>query len=253
MTRTLLTVLLISLFGSLVASCDKIDTPSEEVIKAKIVGKWKTESRDGVETPTNKKIVTTMTADGAMYSTVLLNSKWHLSKEAVYTITGNKFASSSTRTQSEGIITAIDDNVLEFSDYTSSTPKGTHHYDKYVNARVTNDFSESIIGMWEGVELTGEVTFGAENHRWEFKNNGTYAYYTKNSSTGNWSPDPSNSGNVYYVDGDFLSFRWIRENVEYQEWWDIKYCNSNEMLWYALRLNEDKSSFETTLKMKRVN
>jgi len=193
-----------------------------------------------------------MNSDGTMATTVLIQSKWRLSKDFSYSITGNKFKASSSKVTNEGIVTAIDDKIFQLVDFVVTTPGGSHRYDKYINIRVSNDFSKSIIGLWEGEELTGEITFGAADHRWEFKNDGTYVYYTKDAVSGSWLPDVTNSGNVYYVDGDYLSFRWVKSAVEYQEWWDIDRCDDTEMIWSALRVADDESTFETTLKMKRI-
>ena len=37
-----------------------------------------------------------------------------------------------------------------------------------VSHKITADYSKDIIGLWEGVEMTGESTHGTADHRWEY-------------------------------------------------------------------------------------
>ncbi|MCQ2332936.1 MAG: lipocalin family protein, partial [Paludibacteraceae bacterium] len=108
-----------------------------------------------------------------------------------------------------------------------------------------------IIGMWEGVEMTGEETYGDANHRIEYKADGTYVYYDKDGDDWKLSEDVDNE---YNVDGDWLASRWrpkAGEDFEY-EWWDIVEIKDGTMKWSALREKEDGTRYTTTFTWKKI-
>ena len=121
---------------------------------------------------------------------------------------------------------------------------------KYVKVNV--DYSKDIIGLWECVEITGESTFDSPDHRWEYKDDGSYTYYSKDAD-GNWIADATNSGNEYYVDGDFLATRWTMNGKETRESWDIEKCDDSEMIWSALRIGKNGKEFTTKVVLRRVS
>ena len=116
---------------------------------------------------------------------------------------------------------------------------------------VTADYSQDIIGMWEGVEMTGDETYGDANHRIEYKADGTYTYYDKVGDS--WVPS-KNAGNEYNVDGDWLATRWQpTEGADYEyEWWDINEIKDGTMKWSALREKGDGTRYTTTFTWKKI-
>jgi len=52
---------------------------------------------------------------------------------------------------------------------------------KYV--KVSVDYSKDIVGLWEGVEMTGYETYGNAEARIDYKADGTYTYYKNNFCT----------------------------------------------------------------------
>ena len=122
---------------------------------------------------------------------------------------------------------------------------------KTVLAKVTSDYSNDIIGMWEGVEMTGYETYGNAEHRIEYFADGTYIYFNK--VDGYWVPS-TNVENEYNVDGDWLATRWRPEaGDDYNyEWWDIDYIKDGMMKWSALREKEDGTRFTTTFTWKKI-
>lgn len=117
--------------------------------------------------------------------------------------------------------------------------------------KVTADYSQDIIGMWEGVEMTGDETYGDANHRIEYKADGTYVYYDKDGDDWKLSEDVDNE---YNVDGDWLASRWrpkAGEDFEY-EWWDIDEIKDGTMKWSALREKEDGTRYTTTFTWKKI-
>lgn len=213
-------------------------------MKAKLVGKWKNTTSAGKLIPTDSKGVLTFTVEGKQYTTFLKDDKWVCSNKVSYTLNGNKYSNS---LGSSFIINDIRDGKMYLSDV--NTYRG--HMDDLQMTLVTNDFSKAIIGYWEGVEMTGEETYGTKDHIWEFRADGTYVYHTKNAE-GKIVADSSNTGNVYFVDGDYLGFRWVKDGIAYKELWDIDACSNDEMIWSAIREKADGTQFKTTLKTKRV-
>lgn len=117
---------------------------------------------------------------------------------------------------------------------------------------VTTDYSKAILGMWEGVSMTGEKTYGDEEARILYQADGTYTYY-KNYA-GIWFPS-ENVDNVYSIDKTSLVHRWCPEDgADYiSEWWNIDYIKLGKMRWTALRERTDGSSYATTFIWKAVN
>lgn len=108
--------------------------------------------------------------------------------------------------------------------------------------KVTADYSRDILGTWIGTDHEGFVTEGDYNHRWEFKLDGTFVYYTKDAGD-NWVPDSHNKNNKYVMDGDWLSTYWEYDGVKKQEQWDVEYLSNGQMKWKNYRIT---SSGETS-------
>lgn len=241
------------------AACDEKDTPQEltfeEQIRQNIVGKWKSVAEDKEEDLTNLRTIMTFAADGTLEvsrSSLDGESQWMSHFPTAYTV------SDSTVTYAKTVksrVIAISEKEMQLQ---TSEPSRIWKF-----VKVENDFSKAILGMWEGVELTGYETFGDEKHRWEYKSDGTYVYYRQDKS-GDWIPS-ADALSEFTVDGDWLATRWIdADGVENREWWDIDKCDAGEMLWSALRDRNDSSAkrdslgrpepdvFRATFRMKRV-
>lgn len=228
----------------------------EQEFKEKIIGKWKTYSSDGAISITDAKVVNEYFSDGTVKGTILNKGYWECSTLSSYTIEGDTYTKENiingninSSNYITGTIVSITDSYFTLKDYIIPPYE---NYQEMVFERVTVDYKQAFVGLWEGVSMTGDETYGAANHRWVYKKDGTYVYLTKNTA-GEWEADPTNTGNIYYVDGNFFGSRWFKNDVEYREWWDIDYCNETEMRWSALRQKEDGSYFTTTMTMKRVN
>ena len=85
--------------------------------------------------------------------------------------------------------------------------------------KATVDYSEAIIGTWEGhCTSEGSVFDDGQKHRWQYKADGTYVYYVKDGD--NWVPG-DNTLNEYFVDGNLLCTRWVDQGQENREWWEV--------------------------------
>lgn len=252
-----ITILIVAALA--LVSCKKdnneIELTFEEQIRQNIVGKWKSVAEDKEEDLTNLRTIMTFSADGTLEvsrSSLDGKSQWMSHFPTTYTV------SDSTITYAKSVnsrVIAISASEMQLL---TSDP---HQVWKFV--KVSNDFSKAILGTWEGVELTGYETYGDQKHRWEYKPDGTYVYY-KLDMSGDWIPS-TDVMSEFTVDGDWLATRWMdTDSVEYREWWDIDRCDSDEMLWSALRDRNDSSAkrdslgrpepdvFRATFRMKRV-
>ena len=118
--------------------------------------------------------------------------------------------------------------------------------------RITADYSEDIIGMWEVTEMTGEETYNDDNARLAFLADGTYRYYRKDD-TGDWQLVSTRDVEEYFVDGDWVATRWQETGGEMNyEWWDIDEIKDGQMKWSALREREDGTRFKTTFTWRKV-
>lgn len=245
-------ILLIALTGLIVmgsfTSCKKEKEETE--FKQKIVGRWKAFSYEGMLLPTNSKAVDELFADGTSICTDFSGKEWICSQARTYNIDGNKYKKyDGEQTTLTATIVAINDSYMKFIN--GYFPTIYTYFDEYVMERVNVDYSKSVVGLWEGVEMTGSETYGGVNYRCRYNDNGTYVYYTQNGQ-GEWVVDPSDTSSNYYVAGNLLGSCWYLNGIKYSECWDIDYCNDTEMKLSALRMNDDNSLFTTTMTFKRV-
>lgn len=117
---------------------------------------------------------------------------------------------------------------------------------------MTVDYQNDIIGMWEGkVSSAEDDNSDSELHRWEYKADGTYAYYSEGGGTWIRSDDVLSE---YFVDGPLLCTRWKNsaDSKEIREWWEIESIQNGVMKWKALRMRDNGTTYTTTFEMKKV-
>ena len=231
--------------------------PSESVIKEKIIGKWKGITQDGAELTTNGRTVLTFNADGKRtVSTSRFESNtneyiWRNKQSGTYAIQGSQLKNYLDTNYGYDVaiynIDVIDDSQL------AMTMQNLNPGRKSVYKRVTADYSEEIIGLWEVTEMTGEETYNDDNARLAFLADGTYKYYRK-SDAGDWQLVSTREVEEYNLDGDWLATRWQEKDGEMNyEWWDINEIKDGKMKWSALRERKDGTRFTTTFTWKKVS
>ena len=262
--HVLLTSVMLAATAGLTAACTSNDdnpaTPSglsESVIKEKIVGKWKGATQDGTELTTNGRTVLTFNADGTRtVSTSRFESNvneylFRNKQSGTYVIEGSQLKNYLDTNDGYDVaiynIDVIDDSQL------AMTMQNLNPGRKSVYKRVTADYSEDIIGLWEVTEMTGEETYNDDNARLAFLADGTYKYYRK-SNAGDWQLVSTREVEEYFVDGDWMATRWQETDGEMNyEWWDIDEIKDGQMKWSALREREDGTRFTTTFTWKKVS
>ena len=235
-------------------------------IPENIIGKWMAAERNGQPELTNKKNVYTYVSPTkaivsiSRSSKTVEGSKWVDHTEADVAIDGNKVTVTShpdehTTAVDEYIITAINDTEFTAGLKLTVTVNGNvvlnnKHIVRF--EKVTSDLSAAIVGTWEGhvTNSEGSEFDDGETHRWEYKADGTYVYYVKDGD--DWVPYEGNTLNEYFVDGVLLCTRWIDNDVENREWWEIVSIKDGVMKWKALRQKEDGSTYTATFEMRKV-
>lgn len=236
------------------SSCSKnYDGPSESTIKSKIIGKWKSTYANGIEELTNEREIRSFYEDGTSTSSSTKFNDWLSKTYENFSVKDNIITIQRLIDNNivEQTVSDIDDDSYSISrfrylQHPEFTSKRTEVFKK-----IHVDYTDSIVGLWEGVDIEGDTTYGSIDHRWEYRADSTYTYYVMEN--GEWIPS-ENPFNEYNVDGDWLVSRWIQEEggeMNY-EWWDIEKCDSYEMIWNGLRQREDGTRFNTKFIMRRV-
>jgi len=261
--HVLLTSVMLAATAGLMTACTSNDDdpatpsgPSESVIKEKIVGRWKGATQDGTELTTNGRTVLTFNADGTRtVSTSRFESNtneylFRNKQSGTYAIEGSQLKNYLDTNDGYDVaiynIDVIDDSQL------AMTMQNLNPGRKSVYKRVTADYSEDIIGLWEVTEMTGEETYNDDNARLAFLADGTYKYYRK-SNAGDWQLVSTREVEEYFVDGDWMATRWQETDGEMNyEWWDIDEIKDGQMKWSALRERDDGTRFKTTFTWRKV-
>ena len=115
-----------------------------------------------------------------------------------------------------------------------------------------DNFSRDIIGMWEGVEVTGDETNGNDEARIAYFDDGTYIHYSKVTDV--WFPRRADASE-YVIEGNKLTSRWKPEDAEnyISEWWNIDAIKGGVMKWSARRERNDGSQYTSTFTWKKVD
>ena len=252
--------------ASVFTSCsDDKDSVSDNLAE-KIIGKWIVADADGQPLLTNVKRVYTFVSDTKAYVSTSMNSRpetgmhWYNKLESDVIISGNKM----TLTNHPNAKTTVVEEYL-FTDINSSEFYANHTITISVDGnvvvsegqavhftKVTTDYSEAILGMWEGhvTSEQGSAFDDGEDHKWEYKNDGNFVYYIQDEG-GNWIANPGQTLSEYFVDGTLLCTRWVNGGIENREWWEIASIKDGVMKWTALRQKEDGSTYVATFEMKK--
>jgi hypothetical protein len=233
-------------------------------IAENIIGKWMPAELDGKPVQTDKKSVYTFVSATKAYMSVSTNPQqgeetvWNDQKELDVAISGNTMTLTNHSDEHTTMVEEFCFTAISGSEFTANhkitvtndgatvlSNEGVIHF-----AKVTADYSADIVGTWEGrCTSEGSVFDDGQEHRWQYKADGTYVYYVKDGD--NWVPYATNTLNEYFVDGNLLCTRWVDLGQENREWWEIT-INGDKMNWTALRENPDRTTFTATFEMTKV-
>ncbi len=236
--------------------------PAIEGLAEKIVGKWINMEEEGMPVPTNSKGVFTLTADfKGDFSTSYGDLAWYVHAPFEYTLKDNTISwtvqeNEFTQIHINHTVTAITDTEMMTKTYVQFVVYGNvvqevgpveMHY-----VRLTADYHDAVLGTWEGRVTSDQSEYDdGEPHRWEYKADGTYVYYSL--VDGQWTPS-SQPMSAYFVDGTLLCCRWkmTDDSDELREWWEVESIQDGVMKWTALRQREDGSTYTATFQMTKV-
>lgn len=232
-----------------------------------IVGTWKLLTLDEKNVLTDNRIVYTFDANGMGSQTLSKDlggvgeKSWYMQQALKYTLNGNALHTTWIKSAVVMEWRATIDELKD--DYFISSPSrtflNTTPYEDIPVAkwqRVSQDFSQDIIGLWEGTSCEG-ITYGDHHHRWLYTPSGQYFYYSQDSVDGKWNGKwviSENTLNEYDVAGDYLACRWKQtaDAKEDREFWDMTITDKN-MSWKALRMTDNEQLFNASFTMRRVS
>lgn len=234
---------------------------TQEQIEKDIIGTWIKSEADGQPVPTDEKSVYNIVSTTEAYTSVSRNvddgTLFNSNQKSEVVIDGNVVTITTTNSEEESFIHEFTITNISADEFTADkkfthTLKGT---DPLVNeynvtfVKVSDDYSKDILGTWEGrCTSEGSVFDDGQDHRWEYKDDGTFVYYVKDGE--NWVPS-ADEMNEYFVAGNLLCTRWTENGEENREWWEIS-IDGDKMKWTALREGEDGKTFTASFEMTKV-
>jgi hypothetical protein len=255
-----------TLFTACTSNDDNPVTPDLNLAD-KIIGKWILAETNGSPTPTNNKYVITFTSPTQAYLSASLNahteihSLWGDRQKVDVAMSGNMVKNTMVINEH---LTVIDD--MKITSITNSDTWGDLKISWIVDGtviktveenirtvKITTDYREAVLGLWECTGLTGGETYNDANGRLEFYADGTYNYWRQNEA-GEWeSVTSTRELQNYFVDGTLLATRWKNQGEdELHEWWEIDSISGDEMVWKALRQNANGSTFQQKMTWKKI-
>lgn len=255
----------------MLTSCDSDEnggTDSNTVFSEKVMGKWMCNIIDGKPCVTNYNYVLTFISPTKAFRSLSqsapqsMNSLWNNGTECDVKIEGEKMTitaqyTEDLKTKSEYYVISISETDMVLMSKHFVTYKGNnldvpeHSTERF--KKVTVDYSNDIIGTWEGKMTSQESVYDdGKMHRWEYKADGTYVYYTLNDD-GQWERYDNTYAN-YFVDGVLLCSRWKNngEDTEQREWWEIESIQNGVMKWTAVRKRDDGTTYTSSFQMTKV-
>ncbi|MCQ2342556.1 MAG: hypothetical protein MJZ75_03560 [Paludibacteraceae bacterium] len=226
-------------------------SPTADKAQSMLVGKWIAVEEDGTPIVTNRKSVHTFDGNGLVLYTIADTTKtmteWHNHMEMNYSLQGAYLVESgydNTGKLVQWRSSLAEMNANEFTSFAFSssrpvTAEMPYHEIKF--RRVNEDYTDAIVGMWEGT--SGSGAYGDYHHRWEYLPAGDdgisrFNYYEWINDK--WVVSATNDGE-YMVDGDWMATRWTNNGVNY-EWWDLD-IQGDIMTWTGLRDNGETNTF----------
>ena len=263
-TRTLAFTMLLCGSSIFTACSSNDDNPvPEKPLSEKLLGKWMISELDNQPCPTNLKAVITFLSPTEAYGSLsdFYSDSWNSHASAVVTIDGSKVSLTANENEHITHVTKVDISRITDTDmwlssdwrvYKDGEEIGGESWGNERYERITNDYEKDIIGTWEGkVTSDKDEHTDGELHRWEYKSNGTYVYYSK--VDGDWKASTDNLSD-YFVDGTLLCTRWKKtsDSEEIREWWEIESIQNGKMKWKALRMRDDTTTYIATFEMTKV-
>ena len=263
-------IFILALLAVLLTACNKESSDAPRNLQEQLVGQWLTSEKDGNQIPTNNKKVINFISPTLAHVSASIEDydesipDWHLGKECEVIIEGNTVDIVSH--PSENVTVVMEMNIQSINNremYADCKQEKIQDGESRESEKFTlkfkrfnEDFSKDVLGMWEGRVSSQDPSEYDDGklHRWEYKEDGTYVYYSLDAN-GNWTSGGSNDElSIFYCDGPLLCSRWKGAGAEeeFHEWWEILSIKVGVMKWYAIRQRKDGSSYITSFYMTKV-
>jgi hypothetical protein len=228
----------------------------------KLQGKWILSESEEVPLPTDDKLVYTFLSATKAISSCSREGIWSPKLEHSVEMDGNTVLLTSHPEEGVTLINRLYVGSITATEMDASWQRTVIRDGKVTEVskpqyltskKVEADFSQSILGLWEGQITSGQNPYDdGKKHRWEYKSNGTFVYYNQGTD-GQWVPE-GGSLSEYFVDGNLLCTRWKvpGNEAEYREWWEVKSLENGTMIWTALRRNADGSARTESFTLTKV-
>ena len=196
----------------------KAGVPStQEELEQKLVGKWLYWGYDGQIAETGESSVTTFVMEGSTLKAYITQSLqnydlWVHNQPAEVKIDGNKVTvtmqSGNTTTVEEMTDITIDEDELAYTSKFTVYKDGEMVDDMVYQlhcSKSTDDYSQTILGRWEGTITSDEPGFEPEPFCEEYFSDGTNVEYQL--IDGQWVEMETEYAE-YFIDGNLLLTRW---------------------------------------------
>ena len=258
-----------AMMSILFAGCNKgNEVEPDRGVAQKIIGKWITAETDSKVIPTNEKIVFDIVSTTEAYVSLSLQDRqrektpWNDRQKVDIEILGNDVTLSHSPKTGMTVIVELHVNVITSTTMIAKRTvtirqdgnlvKSDENMVRYEKLNV--DYSKDIYGLWEGRMISDQSEYDdGQEHRWEFKDDGTFVFYLKNKK-GVWEKKDDEYAQ-YFVAGNLLCTRWKNAGEgtqENREWWEITALGESEMVWTALREKEDGSQYTAAFTMQKM-
>ncbi len=235
----------------------------------KIIGKWITAESDSKVLPTNEKIVYDFVSPTKAYVSLSFTDNavdgtpWTDRQEVDVDIVGNNVTLTHSPEPGKTVIVDLHVNAI-----TGTTMIGKRNVTVRKDGGLVKsdecmlrcekldvDYSTKILGLWEGLMTSEQSAYDdGQEHRWEFKEDGTFVFYIQNNK-GIWEAK-DDEFSEYFVAGNLLCTRWKNAGVgsqECREWWEIATAGNDSMVWIALREKADGSQYTAAFTMEKID
>ncbi len=250
--------------AGLFTACSTEDNPVKgDALMDKLIGKWMLSDLDGTPCPTNLKTVFTFVSPTKAIGSLsdYYTPAWNVRVEADMVYDGDKHLAVVSKDGQylnvvDCYIASVTQRFLTMStewyayDGENEITHETYLPERY--ERINVDYKDDIVGVWEGSAVDPmDVNNYGETHRWEYKADGTFVYYSM--VDGEWKAEADVLAE-YFVDGVLLCTRWKKtaDSEEQREWWEIESINNEVMKWKATRVRADGTKYVERFEMRRA-
>ena len=262
-----LTAFALAMMGILFVGCNKEVEPDRDVAN-KIIGRWITAETDGKVLPTNEKVVYEFVSATKAYVSLSFTDNaadgtpWTDRKEVDVDIEGNDVTMIHSPEPGKTVTVDLHVNAITGTTMIGKRNVTVRKDGGLVKAdecmlrceKVNADYRTKILGLREGRMTSEQSAYDdGQEHRWEFKEDGSFVFYIKNKK-GIWEAKDDEYAE-YFVAGNLLCTRWKNAGEgtqELREWWEIMSLDDQTMIWGAIRQDDYGQRYPASFALTRI-